>query len=40
MVKCAVGVAEGFKVEVGLHQSSALSPLEMVLTGLDDDVRG
>ena len=26
MVKCAVGVTEEFKVEVGLHQGSALRP--------------
>ena len=25
-VRCAVGVAEGFEVKVGLHQGSALSP--------------
>ena len=27
VVRCAVGVTDGFKVEVGLHQRSGLSPL-------------
>ena len=26
IVRCAVGVTENFKVEVGLHQGSALDP--------------
>ena len=41
MVRCAVGVTEEFKVEVGLHQGSALSPFlfAMVMDRLTDEVR-
>lgn len=41
MVTCAVGATEKFKVEVGLHQGSALSPflLAMVMDRLADEVR-
>ena len=41
VVRCAVGMTEGFKVEVGLHQGSALSPLlfAMVMGRLTDEVR-
>ena len=40
-VRCAVGMTEGFKVEVGLHQGSALSPFlfAMVMDRLTDEVR-
>ena len=30
-VRCAVGMTEGFKVEVGLHQELALSPFLFVM---------
>ncbi|KAE8277169.1 hypothetical protein D5F01_LYC25016 [Larimichthys crocea] len=41
VVRCAVGVTEEFKVEVGLHQGSALSPFlfAMVMDRLTDEVR-
>jgi hypothetical protein len=41
VVRCAVGVTEEFKVEVGLHQGSALSPFlfAIVMDRLTDDVR-
>ena len=41
IVRCAVGMTEGFKVEVGLHQGSALSPFlsAMVMDRLTDKVR-
>ena len=40
-VKCAVGVMDGFKVEVGSHQGSALSPFlfAMVMDRLTDKIR-
>ena len=40
-VRCAVGMTEGFKVEVELHQGSALSPFlfAMVMDRLTDEVR-
>ncbi|KAK3525028.1 hypothetical protein QTP86_013392 [Hemibagrus guttatus] len=41
VVRCAVGQTEEFKVEVGLHQGSALSPFlfAMVIKQLSEDVR-
>ncbi|KAK3524491.1 hypothetical protein QTP70_029270 [Hemibagrus guttatus] len=41
VVKCAVGQTEEFKVEVGLHQGSALSPFlfAMVMDQLSEEVR-
>ena len=40
-LRCSVGMTEGFKVEVGLHQGSALSPFlfAMVMDRLTDEVR-
>ena len=40
-VRCTVGMTEGFKVEVGLHQGLALSPFlfAMVMGRLTDEVR-
>ena len=40
-VRCAVGVTEGFEVNVGLHQGSALSPclFAMVMDRITDDIR-
>ena len=40
-VRCVVGMTEGFKVEVGLHQGSTLSPFlfAMVMDRLTDEVR-
>lgn len=39
VVRCAVGVTNGFKVGVGLHKRSALSPflLAMVMDRLTDE---
>ncbi|MCJ8736379.1 hypothetical protein PDJAM_G00257690 [Pangasius djambal] len=41
VVRCAVGQTEEFKVEVGLHQGSALSPFPfaMVMDQLSEEVR-
>ncbi|KAK3512706.1 hypothetical protein QTP70_023157 [Hemibagrus guttatus] len=41
VVRCAVGQTEEFKVEVGLHQASALSPFlfAMVMDQLSEEVR-
>ena len=41
VVRCAVGVTEKFKVEVGLHQGSALNLLlfAMTMVRLIDEVR-
>ncbi|KAK3521512.1 hypothetical protein QTP70_008593 [Hemibagrus guttatus] len=41
VVRCAVGQTEQFKVEVGLHQGSALSPFlfAMVMDQLSEEVR-
>ena len=40
-VRCAVGVTDAFKVEVGLHQGSALSPFlfVMIMDRLTEEVR-
>ena len=40
-VRCAVGVTQGFEVEVGLHQGSALSPclFAMMMDMMTDDIR-
>ena len=40
-VRCAAGMTEGFKVEVGLDQGSVLSPFlfAMVMDRLTDEVR-
>ncbi|KAK3520909.1 hypothetical protein QTP86_002418, partial [Hemibagrus guttatus] len=42
VVRCAVGQTEEFKVEVGLHQGSALSPFlfAIVMDQLSEEVRG
>ena len=41
VMRCAEGVTEEFKVEVGLHQGSALRPFlfAMVMDRLTDEVR-
>ena len=41
MVRCAVGTTEIFKVKVGLHQESALSPFlfAVIVDRLTDEVR-
>ena len=41
VVRCAVETAESFKVKVGLHQGSALSPFlfAVIMDGLTDEVR-
>ena len=41
VVRCAVGTTESFKVKVGLHQGSALSPFlfAMIMDRLTDEVR-
>ena len=40
-VRCAVGMMDRFKVEVGVHQGSALSPFlfAMVMDRLTDEIR-
>ena len=40
-MRCAVGMTEGFKVEVGMHQGSALSSFlfAMVMDRLTDEIR-
>ena len=42
VVRCAIGTTESFKVKVGLHQGSALSPFlfAMIMDRLTDEVRG
>ena len=37
MLRCAVGVTDGFKVVVGLHQASLL--VAMVMDRLSDNIR-
>ena len=41
VVRHAVGVTDGFGVEVGLHQGSTLSPLlfAMVIEGFTDEIK-
>ena len=41
VVRCAAGTAESFKVKVGLHQGSALSPFlfAVIMDRLTDEVR-
>ena len=41
VVRCAIGTVESFKVKVGLHQESALSPFlfAMIVGGITDEVR-
>ena len=41
VVRCAVGTTESFKVKIGLHQESALSPLlfAVIMDRLTDEVR-
>ena len=41
VVRCAVGTAESFKVKLGLHQGSALSPFlfAVIMDNLTDEVR-
>ena len=41
VVRCAVGTTESFKVKVGLHQGSALSPFlfAVIMDRLTDEVR-
>ena len=40
MVRCAVGVTEGFDVKVGLHQGSALRPclFAMLMDRMTDEI--
>ena len=40
-VRCAVGTIESFKVKVGLHQGSAVSPFlfSVIMDRLTDEVR-
>lgn len=39
-VRCAVGVAEGFKVEVGMHHGSSLTPFSFAMAmDRQDEIR-
>ena len=42
VVRCAVRITESFKVKVGLHQGSALSPFlfSVIMDRITDEVRG
>ena len=41
LVRCAIGTTESFKIKVGLHQASALSPFlfAVIMEKLTDEVR-
>ena len=41
VVRCAIGTTESFKIKVGLHQGSALSPFvfAVIMDRLTDEVR-
>ena len=41
VVRCAVGSVKSFKVKVGLHQKSALSPFlfAVIMGGITDEIR-
>ena len=41
VVRCAIGITESFKVKVGLHQGSALSPFlfVVIMDRITDEVR-
>ena len=41
VVSCAIGTTESFKVNVGLHQGSALSPFlfAVIIDSITDEVR-
>ena len=41
VVRCAIGTTESFKVMVGLHQGSALSPFlfAVIMDSITDEVR-
>ena len=41
VVRCAVGITKSFKIKIGLHQGSALSPFlfAVIMDRLTDEVR-